>query len=76
MTFQAEGDIVTPFTSVRIYAIWMQRPHERVSCMHARFAYSKASKAGEDMHARFAYSKAGEELAMRFEELAIVHAVV
>ena len=41
--------------------------------MHARFAYSKA---GEDMHARFAYSKAGEELAMRLEELAMVHAVV
>ena len=73
MTFQAEGDIVTPFMSVRIYAIWMQRPHERVSRMHARFAYSKA---GEDMHARFAYSKAGEELAMRLEELAMVHAVV
>ena len=34
------------------------------------------SKAGEDMHARFAYSKAGEELAMRLEELAMVHAVV
>ena len=44
--------------------------------MHARFAYLKASKAGEDIDARFAYSKAGEELAMRFEELAMVHAVV